>query len=319
MFFRWDFTDSVEMNSSSAISLFCRRCVNSSSISNSRLVMGSSRGWGPEGALLPSCAQGSLLRSLLSHGISLEEKTEFMTWHGNLEDFGEEIEPGTRLRVECRPGLNCFGTCCATDVSLTPYDIARMRRHLGIDTHRFLSAYCLSRVDSHTGFPCVLVKSKEDGTCIFLESHGCEIYESRPSCCRNYPLARVIEDEDQGSKRSTKYYLQRRATYCKGMGRGPEWTIEAYCEENGLGPYERANDLFLQIPFAFDTLPLGVRQDKEVQTMIYQAVFDFDRCLETSGRLGSYPPPDDDHEMIVLLTGITLNLIRKTANLNLKE
>ncbi len=134
-----------------------------------------------------------------------------------------------------------------------------------------------------------------------------------------HDLARVIEDEDQGSKRSTKYYLQRRATYCKGMGRGPEWTIEAYCEENGLGPYERANDLFLQIPFAFDTLPLGVRQDKEVQTMIYQAVFDFDRCLETSGRLGSYPPPDDDHEMIVLLTGITLNLIRRTAHLKLKE
>jgi Fe-S-cluster containining protein len=242
-----------------------------------------------------------------------------MTWQENPEDFGEEIKPGTRFRFECHPELSCFGTCCATDVALTPYDIARMRRHMGIDTHEFLSFYCASRVDSRTGFPYVLLKRKENGLCVFSESHGCDIYESRPSCCRHYPLARVIEDEGQDSKRPTKYYLQRRAAHCKGMGRGPEWTIETHCEENGLGPYERANDLFLQVPFAFDTLPFGVRQDKEVQTMIYQAVFDFDRFFETYGRFGSFAPPEDDHEMIVLLTGITLNLIRRTAHLKLEE
>jgi hypothetical protein len=55
-----------------------------------------------------------------------------MTWHENIEDFGEEVQPDSTFRFECHPGLSGFGTCCATDVTLTPYDIARMRRHLGI-------------------------------------------------------------------------------------------------------------------------------------------------------------------------------------------
>jgi hypothetical protein len=103
------------------------------------------------------------------------------------------------------------------------------------------------------------------------------------------------------------------------MDTGPEWTIEAYCEENGLGPYERANDLFLQIPFVFETLPLGLKKDKDMQTMIYKAVFDFDRFFEKYGRFAGSTPPEDDYEMTAVLTGITLNLIRRTADLKTKE
>lgn len=238
-----------------------------------------------------------------------------MTWQQNVEDFGEQIEPGSTFRFECHQGLSCFGTCCATDVTLTPYDIACMRRHLGTDSHEFLSAYCVTCVDALTGFPSVLLKHKEDGTCIFLKSHGCNIYQSRPSCCRNYPLARVIEDDDKSGKRLTRYYLQRRADYCEGLGTGPEWAIEAYCEQNGLGPYEKANDIFLQIPFAFERLPFSLKHNKEVQTMIYQAVFDFDNFFEKYARFGPTTIPADDYEMVATVASITLNLIKRTADL----
>lgn len=242
-----------------------------------------------------------------------------MTWHENLDDFGEEIEPGSTFRFECHRGLGCFGKCCATDITLTPYDIARMRRHLGIDTHAFLSTYCQAFVDPVTGFPSVLLRHSEDGRCIFLRGHGCDMYESRPSCCRNYPLARVTENDAESRSTSTKYCLQRRADYCEGLGRGPEWTIKAYCEQNGLGPYEKASDIFLQIPFTFETLPFRLKQDTEVQNMIYQAVFDFDRFFEKYAPFGPSTPPDDDHEMITLLASISLNLIRRAAGLGSNE
>jgi hypothetical protein len=129
----------------------------------------------------------------------------------------------------------------------------------------------------------------------------------------------VIEHDAENERRMTRYYLQRGADYCKGFGSGAEWTIEAYCEDNGVGPYEKANDIFLQIPFAFEAIPLSLRQDKEVQTMIYQAVFDFDRFFEQYGRLGLSSPPKDDHEMIALLTNLTLNLIQRTADLQLDK
>lgn len=236
-----------------------------------------------------------------------------MSWHENVEDFGEEIEPGATFRFECHPGLSCFGMCCATEITITPYDIARLRRHLGIDTHGFLSTYCQAFVDSLTGFPSVVLKHNEDGRCIFLQNHGCDIYESRPSCCRNYPLSKVIGDGGKSGQRLTTYYLQRRVSYCKGLGRGPEWTIDTYCEQNGLWPYQKANDVFIEIPFTYETLPFSIRHDKEVQNMIYQAVFDFDRFFEKYARRGPSAPPEDDHDMIAVLTRIVLNLINRTA------
>jgi hypothetical protein len=237
-----------------------------------------------------------------------------MTWHEKVEDFGEEIEPDRRFRFECHLGLACFGTCCATDVTLTPFDIACMRRHMGVDTHQFLSGYCQTFVDSITGFPTVVLKRDGHGRCVLSDGRGCGMYETRPSCCRYYPLARVIENDGPGS-RTAKYYLQRRVDGCKGLGKGPEWTIEAFCEENGLGPYEKANDLFLEIPFAFERIPLRSRHDKEVQTMIYRAVFDFDRFFKQYAPAGLSELPEDDNEMMSVLTRITLNLIKRTADL----
>lgn len=242
-----------------------------------------------------------------------------MTWHANIEDFGEEVQPFSTFRFECHPGLKCFGTCCATAVTLTPFDIARLRRHMAMDSHQFLSSYCQTFVDPITGFPSVLLVKGEDGMCFFSSEGSCQVYENRPSCCRYYPLAQTVENDGKGAGRVTKYYLQRRAHYCEGMGRGPEWTAETYCDENGLGPYEKANDVFLEVPFAFEMIPLSLRHDKEVQTMIYQAAFDFDTFLKKYAPSNPSLPPEDDHQMIDLLSSITLNLIRRTAELESKE
>ena len=239
-----------------------------------------------------------------------------MTWQENIEDFGQEIEPDTTFRFECNPGLRCFGMCCGTEVTLTPYDVARMRRHLSVDSGAFLDTYCKTYIEPRTGFPFVALKHKEDGQCVFLGRHGCDLYESRPSCCRNYPLARVIDEDEKTGKRLIRYYLQQQATYCNGLNRGPAWTIGAYCEANGLGPYEKANDLFLDIPFAFNGLPYGVRRDSEVQSMIFQALFDFDRFFEKYGRFPHAAIPNDDGELIVVIRRMTLNLMEKIDQLN---
>jgi Fe-S-cluster containining protein len=238
-------------------------------------------------------------------------------WHEDPEDFGQVIEPDSTFRFECHKNLKCFGMCCGTEITLTPYDLARMRRHLGMDTAAFLSKYCKTYIDRRTGFPFVVLKIQE-GRCIFLGRDGCDLYESRPSCCRNYPLARVIDEDGQGGRRLIRYHLQHKATYCEGFGRGREWTIQDYCEMNGLGPYEKANDLFLDIPFTFHSLPYHVKQDKEVQTMVFEAVFNFDRFFEKYGRSPHTAVPDDDNALIVLVRSIALNLIMKAGQLHPK-
>ena len=225
-----------------------------------------------------------------------------------LEDFGNEIEADSIFRFECRPELNCFGMCCTTEIILTPYDIARMRRHLSIDTGTLLSTYCNTYIDPHSGFPFVILRHKDD-KCVFFGRHGCDVYESRPSCCRNYPLARVIDEDHETGKRLIRYYLQQGAAYCEGLGRGPGRTIQDYCKINGLEPFEKANDLFLDIPFTFNRLPHNIRQDREIQSMIFESVFNFDCFFEKYGRFSRSSMPKDDYEMIVLVRSVALNLI----------
>ena len=71
--------------------------------------------------------------------------------------------------------------------------------------------------------------------------------------------------------------------------------------------------MFLDIPFTFNRLPYNVKQDRGVQSMVFEAVFNFDRFFEKYGRFPHTAVPEDDYDMIVLVRSITLNLIEKTA------
>ena len=234
-------------------------------------------------------------------------------WEENLGDFGLEIEPDRTFCFECHAGLSCFGKCCRTEITLTPYDLARLRRHLNTDTDTFLSRFCTTCLDARTGFPFVILKRNEDGACIFSVDGGCQAYESRPGCCRNYPLARVVEGDEKTGERLIRYRLQQAADYCEGLDRGPSWTITGYCQANGAEPYERADDLFLDIPFAFYGLPSSVRTNKDVQQMIREVVFNFDRFFDTYGRFPRRRLPDNDDEMIDLVRTVALGLMERAA------
>jgi hypothetical protein len=93
-------------------------------------------------------------------------------------------------------------------------------------------------------------------------------------------------------------------------------TIERYVELNGLEPYERANDIFLDIPFTFNNLPAHLKQDRDVQSMVFEAVFNFDRFFEKYGRSPHTAVPDDDGVLITLMRSIVLNLIMKAGELD---
>ena len=240
-------------------------------------------------------------------------------WEENLGDFGREIAPGETFHFECHSGLSCFGQCCRTEIRLTPYDIARLRRQLQTDTGTFLASYGTTYADTQTGFPFVILNRRQDGLCVFSHDGGCRVYDSRPGCCRNYPLARVVDEDGMTGKRLIRYRLQERADYCKGLGNGPVWTIREYCAANGLKRYEKANDLFHDIAFEFYRLPNGVRHHKDVQHMIHGVVFNFDRFFDEYGRFPGTRLPKNDDELMPLVRQVAVNLIERTAEVELKE
>ena len=50
----------------------------------------------------------------------------------------EMIEGTTTIQFQCRKGIDCWNACCSNiDISLTPVDILRLSRRLGISTTEF--------------------------------------------------------------------------------------------------------------------------------------------------------------------------------------
>ena len=108
---------------------------------------------------------------------------------------------GNRFRFRCHKEIRCFTRCCADlNLVLTPYDLVRMKRRLGISSSDFLDKYTNTTIDSHPRFPMVKLKMSQDKkrTCPFVTSNGCTIYEDRPAACRIYPgSAALIGETDE--------------------------------------------------------------------------------------------------------------------------
>lgn len=94
------------------------------------------------------------------------------------------------LRFRCR---RCGVFCCRLGgPKLTRKDIERIKE-AGYDVKRFLEPVSNSEFKGLL-ITCGSLKSKEDGSCIFLkfdvkkDCYECSIYNSRPVLCRLYPF-----------------------------------------------------------------------------------------------------------------------------------
>ena len=49
------------------------------------------------------------------------------------------LENSDAIQFRCHKEVSCFNACCKqADVTLTPYDIVRLKQHLGLNSEAFL-------------------------------------------------------------------------------------------------------------------------------------------------------------------------------------
>jgi len=54
----------------------------------------------------------------------------------------------TKFKFRCHKGIGCFTKCCSNiDIMLTPYDIVRLKRRLGISSGEFLANHIYVEID----------------------------------------------------------------------------------------------------------------------------------------------------------------------------
>ena len=177
----------------------------------------------------------------------------------------------------CTPEVPCFNACCRDlNQFLTPYDILRLKKHLGLSSEHFLAQYTLRHTGPESGLPIVTLKpaNQHDLLCPFVTEKGCSVYENRPSSCRMYPLARAVARSRETGEISERFMLLREP-HCLGFSQGNPRTVQQWIADQQIAVYNEINDKLIQIISLKNRLMPGVLDLKSRQ-LFFTALYDLD-------------------------------------------
>jgi Fe-S-cluster containining protein len=188
------------------------------------------------------------------------------------------LDLGSRLRFSCHKGISCFNACCKqADVTLTPYDIIRLKDHLGKSATDFLKEHTVPFRMDKEGLPGVKLRTTDEGACLFMTEQGCSVYKDRPTACRLYPLGHMSMLAT-GSKTDETHYFLIKEDHCKGHEEDQEQSIAEYLKEQETADYDEMNREWLQLMLKRRSMgPTVGRPPEATLQMFFMCSFDMDR------------------------------------------
>ncbi|MFH1020495.1 MAG: YkgJ family cysteine cluster protein [Pseudomonadota bacterium] len=158
------------------------------------------------------------------------------------------LPPDETFRFSCHPGVACFTDCCRElELALTPYDVLRLSRHMGLAPSDFLDRHALIEQAEGSAFSRVFLCMIDDGrdSCPFVTASGCRVYADRPGACRTYPLGRGAFTSEDGGRHEMHVLLTE--PHCKGFSQGEPQDITTWQKDQALATYNAMNDELLPI------------------------------------------------------------------------
>lgn len=191
------------------------------------------------------------------------------------------IDPDATFRFACNPEVACFNECCRDlNQFLTPYDVLRLRRGLGLSSQRFLERYTRRHTGPGSGLPVVTLKPGDPDRliCAFVTPAGCRVYADRPSSCRMYPLVRMLRRSRQTADVRVEYRLLKEP-HCRGFDAVELRTVHGWILEQGLMEYNVENDRLLDV-ISLKTRLSSKSLPPSLAEQVYTAWYDLDRFRE---------------------------------------
>jgi Fe-S-cluster containining protein len=151
----------------------------------------------------------------------------------------ETFDATREIQFECKKGISCWNACCSNiDISLTPYDILRLKGRLEISSTEFLQQYTVPYELEMDGIAGVKLRPVDEGTaCRFMRPEGCDVYEDRPTACRYYPVALLsMRKQDEFVDRDS--YALVKEDHCRGHLEPRRITIADYRKDQGVDIYD---------------------------------------------------------------------------------
>ncbi len=111
------------------------------------------------------------------------------------ENFDKmKIDLDTPFKFHC---TQC-GKCCINreDIMLSPYDLFRASKELGMTPQDFVKAYCDTYLGEASCMPIVRILPRGHiKRCPLMKDRKCSIHKTKPTVCAMYPIGRVIRME----------------------------------------------------------------------------------------------------------------------------
>ncbi len=189
------------------------------------------------------------------------------------------MDGGKTIQFRCHRGVACWNACCSNiDISLTPYDILRLKRRLGLTSTEFLARYTVPYEMEKDGIAGVKLRPVEDGTaCRFMQPEGCGVYADRPTACRYYPVA-LLAMRKQGESTDRDAYAMVKEPHCLGHDEPRRLTIDEYRAEQGLPEYDELARGWRQLILKKKSSgPTIGRPSKRSLQLFFMTCYDVDR------------------------------------------
>ena len=151
-----------------------------------------------------------------------------------------QLQSEERFPFACHPGVPCFKQCCAdVTILLTPADILRLSRKVGLHTRAFLERHTIMPAAGDLGLPVVMLRMSDDDErrCPFVGEKGCTVYADRPWACRMYPIGMGVPPARAGVEPEPVYVLFE-DDFCRGREESRTWTVEEWRRDQQVDTLE---------------------------------------------------------------------------------
>jgi hypothetical protein len=227
----------------------------------------------------------------------------------DMETPGNPVVPRTFdeskvIQFQCKKGISCWNKCCSNiDISLTPYDILRLKNRFEMGSGVFLQKYTVPYEMEQGSIAGVKLRPVENGTaCQFMTAEGCSVYEDRPTACRYYPIA-LLSSRRQDEYVDREAYAMVKEEHCLGHNEPREITVGDYRKEQGLAEYDELARGWRQLILKKQSSGPSIgKPSKRSLELFFMVCYDLDRFssfVASDGFFGLYDLSADEMKKIL--------------------
>jgi len=194
----------------------------------------------------------------------------------------ERLNLTSTFKFQCHSKIKCFTKCCrGISITLTPYDIIRLKNSLQLTSHEFLALYTTPQILEKTDLPIVTLRAGDDEqkSCPFVTDNGCIVYEDRPTTCRYYPLGVASLMYKEGAAEEGFYFFVNEP-HCLGFEEAREWTVESWRKDQGVDIHDLLNAAWTDMIVYKRSFPPNIKFTDKTKQLFFMACYDIDKFRE---------------------------------------